>query len=172
MATMLGYTKEELTGQSILDINPPEDHPRTLAAHAAFMGGARDLYVSERRPALGDHEQQVQGQSRDSESLSFTASAADDAGFGDLELAVETLAGLQHGGQCHIAMLDDTWRPLASGWAAAVSWHGCQRGSGAPCESQGEIPQKGSSETSIRRGGPRCRAGGAAMRGRTANITF
>ena len=31
MATMLGYTKQELTGRSILDINPPEHHARTQA---------------------------------------------------------------------------------------------------------------------------------------------
>jgi sigma-B regulation protein RsbU (phosphoserine phosphatase) len=49
MAEMLGYTKEELTGRTILDINPPEDHGRAIAAHDAFMHGQRDLYVSERR---------------------------------------------------------------------------------------------------------------------------
>jgi phosphoserine phosphatase RsbU/P len=49
MATMLGYSKQELTGRSILDINPPEDHARSIAAHAAFMAGKRDLYVSERQ---------------------------------------------------------------------------------------------------------------------------
>ncbi len=49
MAKMLGYTKEELTGRSILDINPPEHHARTTAAHHAFMTGKRDLYVSERQ---------------------------------------------------------------------------------------------------------------------------
>lgn len=49
MASILGYTKDELTGLSILDINPPEDRPRTIAAHEAFMAGKQDLYVSERR---------------------------------------------------------------------------------------------------------------------------
>ena len=49
MATMLGYTKEELTDRSILDINPPEHHARTMAAFEAFMSGKRDLYTSERQ---------------------------------------------------------------------------------------------------------------------------
>jgi PAS domain S-box-containing protein len=49
MAAMLGYTKDELTGVTILDINPPEDRHRTIAAHEAFMAGKQDLYVSERR---------------------------------------------------------------------------------------------------------------------------
>jgi PAS domain S-box-containing protein len=49
MAKMLGYTKEELTGRSILDLNPPEHHARTMAAFTAFMTGKRDLYVSERQ---------------------------------------------------------------------------------------------------------------------------
>jgi PAS domain S-box-containing protein len=49
MARMLGYTKEELTGRSILDINPPELHARSIAAHRAFMTGKRDLYLSERQ---------------------------------------------------------------------------------------------------------------------------
>jgi phosphoserine phosphatase RsbU/P len=49
MASMLGYSKQELTGRSILDINPPEDHARSIAAHDAFMSGKRDLYLSERQ---------------------------------------------------------------------------------------------------------------------------
>src|SRR5438105_1644611 len=49
MASMLGYTKQELTGRSILDINPPEHHARTNSAFEAFMSGKRDLYASERQ---------------------------------------------------------------------------------------------------------------------------
>jgi PAS domain S-box-containing protein len=49
MARMLGYTREELTGQSILVLNPPEHHARTLAAFQAFMTGKRDLYESQRQ---------------------------------------------------------------------------------------------------------------------------
>lgn len=49
MATMLGYTKEELTGRSILDLNPPEHHARTIAAFQAFMTGKADLYEGERQ---------------------------------------------------------------------------------------------------------------------------
>jgi PAS domain S-box-containing protein len=49
MAKMLGYTKEELTGRSILDLNPPEHHARTMAAFQAFMTGKQDLYVGERQ---------------------------------------------------------------------------------------------------------------------------
>lgn len=57
LAEMLGYTKEELTGRSILDINPPEHHARTAAAHHAFMTGKRDLYVSERQWVRKDGSQ-------------------------------------------------------------------------------------------------------------------
>jgi PAS domain S-box-containing protein len=57
MARMLGYTKEELTGRSILDINPPEHHARSIAAHHAFMTGKRDLYVSERQWVRKDGSQ-------------------------------------------------------------------------------------------------------------------
>lgn len=49
MAEMLGYTKSELTGRSILDINPREHHARTAAAHHAFMTGKQDVYVSDRQ---------------------------------------------------------------------------------------------------------------------------
>ena len=48
MASMLGYTKEELTGRSILDLRPRAQRHESMGALPAFLAGGDDLYVSER----------------------------------------------------------------------------------------------------------------------------
>ena len=49
MADMLGYTKEELTGRSILDLRPVGERQESTGALPAFIAGESGLYVSERR---------------------------------------------------------------------------------------------------------------------------
>jgi PAS domain S-box-containing protein len=48
MANMLGYTKEELTGRSILELRPLRERQETTGALPAFIAGESDLYMSER----------------------------------------------------------------------------------------------------------------------------
>ncbi len=44
---------------------------------------------------------------------------------GDLDESRETWLAPTRAANCHFAVLDDTWCPLESSWAAAVSWPEC-----------------------------------------------